>query len=255
MHAFPFGPNRTPGIQPIPLVCVPIVAVTPEDILRQATIIAAADPLPDVVEWRVDALSPQWAARIPTLAQQIKPILGDIPLLFTNRQITEGGTPGWDEVSRLASIVAGIHSGAVTLVDIELGTAPHERQRIIAAARAASVFTIVSAHDFRQTPDDATLLATFAALLASEGESAKCVVMAQTPDDALRLLRITDQMAGGAHKPLIGIAMGAAGTITRLAGPFFGVGMTFATIEAVSAPGQLPLALVRAYWRAAGLRP
>ena len=237
-----------------PLVCVPIVAADASEALHQAQQICTHQPAPDVVELRADALPPPSIVGIPQLLQQLHTILGDIPILFTHRRVEEGGLGRWAEDERIASILSAIHSGHVALADIELATATPLRERIITASKAAEIGIVVSAHDFTATPDDAALAAIFAALIASGGDAAKYAATPTTPADALRLLRVTAQVATVAAIPLISMAMGAAGTITRLAGPFFGSALTFATIGATSAPGQMPIALVRDYWRHAGLR-
>ncbi|MBA3826096.1 MAG: type I 3-dehydroquinate dehydratase, partial [Ktedonobacterales bacterium] len=139
-------------------------------------------------------------------------------------------------------------------VDIEWATEAIARIDLLTQAEAASVDVIISAHDFAATPDDAALDRLLADLIAAGGDAAKLAVTAQTPDDALRLLRATARAAAAAPIPLITMAMGAAGSITRLAGPLFGSALTFAMVGPSSAPGQLPLTLVRDYWRASGLR-
>ena len=247
----PHGPSLGGAM---PLACVPIVAADATEALRQAQQIRAHHPAPDVVELRADALPQASMVGIPQLLQQLHGQLIDIPLLFTNRRVEEGGLGQWTEEARVASILGAIHSGYVTLADVELATVPAWRGAILAAGQAAGIGIMVSAHDFSATPDEVALRATFAALIASGGVAAKYVVTATTPTDALRLLAVTAQVAADAAVPLISIAMGSAGTITRLAGPFFGSALTFATINVISAVGQMPLTLVRDYWRQAGLR-
>jgi 3-dehydroquinate dehydratase-1 len=247
------APHLLPGARE-PRVCVPVVAADTGEMLRQAAAIRAHEPPPDVVEWRADYLRGLAPGALPEILRQVWQVLSDIPILFTLRRREEGGASNISEPDRLACIGAAIHSGHIALVDIELATAADARADVIAQAHAVGVGVIVSAHDFGGTPDAAALAASFAALCAAGGDAAKLAVTAQTPDDALRLLRVTARAAATASIPLISMAMGPAGPITRLAGPLFGSAMTFATIGPSSAPGQLPLALVRDYWRHAGIR-
>jgi len=240
---------------PSPSICVPIVAADATEALHQAQVIHAHDPLPDLVEFRADFLRGFLTDHIPPFLKDICAELGGIPLLFTNRRAAEGGEWVGSEADRLALIHAAIASGSVALVDVELATAASARDALLAQAQAAGVGVIISAHDFHETPDDAALERLLVDLIAARGDAAKLAVTAQTPDDALRLLRVTAQMAATAPMPLITMAMGAAGSITRLAGPFFGSMLTFATVGPSSAPGQLPLALVRDFWRAVGIFP
>jgi 3-dehydroquinate dehydratase-1 len=46
--------------------------------------------------------------------------------------------------------------------------------------------------------------------------------------------------------PLITVSMGTLGIISRIAGGMFGSDMTFGAVEKTSAPGQIPIAELRA---------
>jgi 3-dehydroquinate dehydratase-1 len=238
----------------VPLACVPIVAATVGDVQHQATIIRAYNPAPDLVELRADHVHALAPHAIPALLADLQAILAPLPILYTDRCVAEGGVGKGDEVARIARLHAAIASGHVALVDVELATEIQPRIALVAAAQAVGVSVIISAHDFVGTPDDAALDDRFAALIAAGGTAAKLAVTAQTPEDALRLLRATARAAAKAPIPLISMAMGSLGTITRLAGPLFGSVLTYATIGPSSAPGQLPLHLVRAYWHHADMR-
>ena len=66
--------------------------------------------------------------------------------------------------------------------------------------------------------------------------------IAVTPNeigDVARLLKITGRTSINYEKPLITMAMGKMGTVTRIAGEFFGSDVTFGTVGESSAPGQL----------------
>jgi 3-dehydroquinate dehydratase I len=239
----------------MPRVCVPIVAADGAEAQRQAAAIRAHDPQPDLVELRADHLQAILPKQIAPLLNALHALLGDLPLIFTNRRAAEGGAWVGTEVERLAIISAAIASDQIAWVDIEWATEAIARVDLMAQAQTADVEVIISAHDFTTTPVDAALDRLLADLISAGGDAAKLAVTAQAPDDALRLLRATERVAQTAPIPLITMAMGAAGSITRLAGPFFGSALSFATVGPSSAPGQLPLGLVCDYWRVAGLRP
>ena len=66
--------------------------------------------------------------------------------------------------------------------------------------------------------------------------------IAVTPNeigDVARLLKITGRTSINYEKPLITMAMGKMGTVTRVAGEFFGSDVTFGVVGETSAPGQL----------------
>jgi 3-dehydroquinate dehydratase-1 len=238
----------------MPLVCVPIVATNADALRHQAAAIRTHNPAPDAVELRADHLVGQTASEIAPLLADLHVILAPLPILYTDRCVAEGGVGDGDEATRIARLHAAITSGQIALVDVELATEMQARTELMAAAQAAGVGVIISAHDFAGTPDDAALDERFAALIAAGGVAAKLAVTARVPADALRLLQATARAAATAPIPLISLAMGQMGTITRLAGALFGSLLTYATIGPTSAPGQLPLDLVRAYWRHAGIR-
>ncbi len=238
-----------------PLACVPIVAADIPAMLEQAAAIRAHDLAPDLVELRADHLAPLSPDALTAALHQLRAALGtNMPILFTNRSNAEGGAGRWQEQERLASFDVAAHSGEVALIDIELATPRPADWHILPLMRLQGIGVIFSAHDFTGTPGDTELARHFDELTRHEGAIGKLAVMAQSPDDALRLLRASAQAASASRNPLIAIAMGSAGTITRLAGPFFGSALSYATIGPSSAPGQVPLTLLRDYWRAAGLR-
>lgn len=265
MQSWPLAPGGPVIGGAVPLVCVPIVARTASEMLEQAHALMQQPYLPDIVELRADHLHAS-VADIPAVLRQLQDVLvtGDsnqreenqnIPILFTNRSGSEGGPGIWPEPVRIASIFTAVQSGQVALVDIELATPEDSRTTIIHQAQAAGVGVIISAHDFRSTPDDVGLADLFARLLTSGGDIAKLAVSATTPGDALRLLRATALAARTARIPLTSMAMGSHGAITRLSGSQFGSCLTYASAGILSAPGQLPMAEIREFWQRVGLRP
>jgi 3-dehydroquinate dehydratase I len=238
-----------------PLICAPIVASDAIAACEQARVLRTTVPGPDIVEIRVDALSADASRDLFSLLADLASILGQhLPLLITVRSAAEGGVQPLELDQRIELLRQAIHSGNAAAIDIELATPSDIRNELIAEARANDVHMIISAHDFNGTPDDTVLLSWLDQLIHAGGEAAKLAVTANTPNDALRLLHTTSMAAIHSPVPLITMAMGAAGTITRLAGPFFGSALSFASLGVLSAPGQLPLSLVRSYWHEAGVR-
>lgn len=246
---FQFGPKWFGRDRP--LVCVPIVAATPEAVLDAADRIA---PLaPDAIELRADYLgdiSPAaTAALLPRLAER------QLPILFTNRAAAEGGAREQEEESRVAALLAAIETGIPALVDVELATAPALRDRVLAAGKRRGVPVILSFHNFTLTPPDDELLATVAAMAAAGADAAKLAVMPQQAADAARLLALTRTVTSGATGlaiPLAAMGMGPLGMVTRVVGHRSGSALTFAAVAAGagSAPGQLAIEELRAIWAA-----
>ena len=71
-------------------------------------------------------------------------------------------------------------------------------------------------------------------------------VMPAEFDDVASLMQVTNEMVEEhTEKPVISMAMGNLGSISRIAGENFGSAVTFAAIGAASAPGQFPIEELR----------
>ncbi len=219
-------------------VIVPLTGDDPAALLAEASAVAAAGP--DLVEWRIDPLLA--AGGSLEVGSRLRAMLGDLPLLVTLRTTAEGGRFPADDYPALVRAAARY----ADLVDVELAR-PGATELI--ADLSASVPVVASRHHFDRTPDRDELVDTLDRMLATQAAVAKIAVMPRTPADLLTLLAATDQVHARADRPLITIAMGRLGAITRIGGGVFGSAATFATVGASSAPGQLPLAEVRAALR------
>ncbi|SDM92733.1 type I 3-dehydroquinate dehydratase [Actinomyces ruminicola] len=192
-----------------------------------------------------------------------------IPVLLTVRTAAEGG--GFDAdadayraalacvIERLGerhrvdaaggrvtggSADADAAESAITAIDVEL--ARGELPRLVQMAHRAGLDVVASSHDFAATPDDAELLRRLRAMQDAGADVAKIAVTPSDPSDVERLLGVAARARGELDIPVVVIAMGGAGAVTRLAGGVFGSALTFATAgSAASAPGQLPVARVR----------
>lgn len=230
----------------LPAVCAPLVATDTASLLEEARRVAALQP--DLLEWRVDFF--RAIADTPAVlaaAHALREAVGQLPILFTRRSIREGGQPiPLDEpgVAELYEAVAA--SGTVQWLDWELSADAALRARVQAAARAAGLQVVMSCHDFARTPAPADMLATLQAMEAAGADVAKLAVMPQSMDDVHALLGVTLQAAQTLPVPVVTMAMGGLGAVTRLCGGVFGSALTFAVGSAASAPGQMPIADVRA---------
>jgi 3-dehydroquinate dehydratase I len=115
-----------------------------------------------------------------------------------------------------------------------------------AFTRAAGVPLVLSFHDFAATPETAGLAARFAQARALGADIAKVAVMPRSLGDVHRLLGATLEASGTLGIPVISMAMGPLGAVSRLCGGVFGSALTFAMGAAASAPGQMPIEDVRA---------
>lgn len=65
--------------------------------------------------------------------------------------------------------------------------------------------------------------------------------MPQKPEDVLKLLTATVHARETGLAPVITMSMSKMGAISRVCGQVFGSAVTFATVEAASAPGQMQI--------------
>ncbi|AEG92013.1 Candidate 3-dehydroquinate dehydratase [Ramlibacter tataouinensis TTB310] len=226
-------------------MCAPLVAHDAPGLLAEAAAVAALGP--DLLEWRVDFF--EGIARtgeVVELASAIKRAAGGLPLLFTRRSAREGGQPiALDEAAVAALCRAVCAGGGVDLVDYEMDHDPAHVAAVREAARTHGVGLVLSFHDFQGTPPVEALLGRLRQAAALGADVAKLAVMPRDMGDVLNLLSATWQASQSLPIPLISMAMGPLGAVTRLAGGAFGSALSFGAGQAASAPGQMPIAELR----------
>ena len=77
------------------------------------------------------------------------------------------------------------------------------------------------------------------------GDILKTAVMPQSSRDVLDLLSATEEVSRTSERPVVTMAMGELGIISRLSGELFGSAMTFGTVGYASAPGQIGIEPLR----------
>lgn len=214
--------------------------MTPEHSSSAPNRVAASLALPDTESSltmlrRLAALC--WIAEIRLdlmesfdLAQLIRE--APCPLIITCRPPREGGRFAGSEVERLAILRQAIQLECA-YVDIEWDSLAALRQRPNTRTRV-----IVSRHWMDEMP---TELRSAYNALKHEADVVKLVGMARRVTDIFPVFELLQQ----AVKPVIAIAMGEAGRLTRLLSPCFNSCLlTYGapSPEAVNAPGQLTVA-------------
>jgi len=229
----------------VPAVCVPLVATTAPAILHEVAVIMQKSP--DVLEWRVDHfVDVADIEAVVALARRIREEAAGTPLIFTRRSEREGGAPTrLDDAGAIALYAAICGARCAEFVDYELGNGTANFARVRAVAHEHGVGVIGSFHDFSGTPDAAALVAKFEQAKRERADVAKVAVMPTDAHDVLTLLDATWRAARAFDMPLISMAMGPLGALSRIAGHLFGSSMTFAAGERASAPGQMPIDALR----------
>lgn len=230
---------------PMPLICLPLVAKSRKELLKEAKEVLALRP--DLLEWRIDALERvENRQECLFLLQELRRSIGDIPLLFTCRIEKEGGLQKIAQEKRLALYIAAMQSGEVDIVDVELSNGPEFIQGIREQAQASKVKVILSYHNFTDTPSESFIYAKLVEAQDAGADIAKLAVMPKSYGDVLTLLSATNRARNETIQgPIVTMAMGQQGALSRLAGGLFGSDMTFAIGLQASAPGQIPIVELR----------
>ena len=207
-----------------PKICVPMTGKDRSALLEEAGRIR--DIKADLAEWRADfyeGLSHEES--LPDMLREIRNALGEIPLIFTIRTVSEGGN--------------------ADLIDIEYFS--HENvSELIRRIQMTGAKVIASTHDFEKTDDSKTLKNRFIDMDASGADILKMAVMPQRFEDVADLMQVTSEVTEEyTEKPVIAMSMGNLGSMSRIAGENFGSSVTFATVGKASAPGQFPVEELR----------
>ncbi|QGQ20679.1 type I 3-dehydroquinate dehydratase [Cellulomonas sp. JZ18] len=224
----------------VPAVCVPLVAATPQAAAQDARTLPPGAA--DVVEVRLDHVrgSAQDPGLVTATLDAVRAVLpAHVPVLATFRSAREGGAQPADDAAYAAVVRAALASGTADAVDVELATPAAVRDDLLAAAREQGVPVVVSTHDFAGTPDADALVDVLRRQRDVGADVCKVAVMPHDADDVLTLLRATRAFAREADRPVVAIAMGGLGVVTRIAGEVFGSALTFGAVGATSAPGQV----------------
>ncbi|MGH7133951.1 MAG: type I 3-dehydroquinate dehydratase [Phycisphaerales bacterium] len=241
------------------LLCVPIMV---EDLAAAATDARAArDGSADLVEFRVDSYytGTDDETQIPALVRLVSEC--PLPCIVTCRPVLEGGQYDGDDQARIALLERlGTAQGKAAggwgtehppkYLDVELGTytrSENIKQKINLAVdhpgqlREMSTALILSVHDFQTRPND--LIRRVGQMVAEPAcRVVKVAYRARSLRDNLELLDLIYEASTGTTqgKPMIALAMGPFGMMSRVLAPKFGGFLTFASLKrtTATAPGQ-----------------
>lgn len=223
----------------IPKICVPIVAVTRENILEEAK--SFLDIPVDLVEWRVDWFEDVFELeKVKDTLAALREVLGEIPILFTFRTAKEGGEReiSKDDYATLNKEIA--KTRLADLIDVEAFTGDDIVKDIIAAAHENEVKIVGSNHDFDKTPAEEDIIYRLRKMQDLGADIPKIAVMPKSKLDVLTLLSATEKMRSFyANCPIITMSMAGTGVISRICGEVFGSCLTFGAAKKASAPGQM----------------
>jgi 3-dehydroquinate dehydratase I len=209
-------------------IAIPIMQEKKEDILKTAEDYIRKGA--DLLELRIDGI-------IDPNPKMIREIIENIafPIIATNRPQSEGGSFLGSEKERINIVKSCCGLDHVEYVDIELQTNPCLRNYILTKCKDANIKTIISFHDFNETPSLDRLL-EIANQQKELGDIAKIAVMPKNLEDTISVLAIMSRC-----DDTIAISMGELGSYTRIMASKFNAPITFATGGDVTAPGQIDI--------------
>lgn len=194
----------------------------------------------DLIEWRIDFFDQvEDAEKLVKTAKKLRQVMSEMPLLTTFRIHFEGGVNKLSEEEYFDICRVLIKEKATDLLDLELFRKTSKLKEIIAEAHENNIYIIMSSHDFDKTPATSELERRLTLMKTYGADIAKIAVMPNSARDVLNLLLATDNMKYKLNCPLITMAMGDLGKVTRISGEVFGSCLTFGTVGDASAPGQI----------------
>lgn len=228
-----------------PKVCMPMVGKTEKDLMANLDEVFVLKP--DVVEWRADHYQGvEVASNLLAMLKKISQTMPDIPLLFTCRDVSEGGFAKILPKERARLIEQVIDTGMIDLLDIELEAAKNGLDYLIPLAKKNDIGVVLSNHFFTKTPPCQEIVEILRAEQSMGADIAKIAVMPNSSEDVLSLLTATHQMhTQYAEIPLITMSMGQLGLASRVCGGVFGNALTFGAGRNTSAPGQIGIKELR----------
>lgn len=211
------------------------------------TIAAGKEAGVELFEWRGDFNASRYDnAAMVEQGKAISAALPEHPLLFTFRSESQGGQDTMTVPQYVSLNKALIEADILDIVDIETWIGDAAVLELVACAKEHGVKALISYHNFAGTPSVEWMVNLMTHMIDLGTDIPKVAVMAKDAKDALKLLAATEEVKR-LHwdGPMLTMAMGREGSISRLAGEYFGSDITFCSLAKSSAPGQVDVRLAR----------
>ena len=185
----------------------------------------------DLLELRLDCFKNQGQAYVNRIIKNIKKTR--LPLIATVRSRKEGVKTAIGNIERLKLFESIIP--LVDAVDIELSS-KNILKDVINKAHGLNRKTIISYHNFKNTPGQKKLNDLVKSCRNAGGDIVKIATLARDKKDVIRLAALMTK-----HDNIIVIAMGMMVSATRILFPMLGSLLTYSSVTKSSAPGQMSL--------------
>ncbi|GAB2027580.1 type I 3-dehydroquinate dehydratase [Lactovum odontotermitis] len=161
----------------------------------------------DMVEWRADALpADQILKAAPIFFEKFK----DIPVLFTLRTVEEGGSFDQPELIYTYILRRILSEFTPDFVDVEAVSKP----AVLEELTEFMPKLWLSYHNFQETPEN--LITMLADLAEKKPAAVKVAILPKVSADVWQLLQIAEVFRESHKTPLVVIAMGKMGRMSRL---------------------------------------
>lgn len=210
-------------------LCVPLMAKNPEELQNFCEEIKGKSF--DIIEWRVDGMERDFLDEMHALLKSYFP---NIPILATVRTKKEGGLYAGGNYAALVERI--LDQGYCDIIDLE-----NERvdgSKLLAKARERNILILLSYHCWEKSLSRKELFDKYEEMLTKGGDILKIAMKADTYKETATILYAAAVMHEVTKRPVIGIAMGEKGKLSRVAGPEMGAPLTFISLVGSSAPGQ-----------------
>lgn len=190
----------------------------------------------DLIEWRADFLPKE---EILTVAPAVFEKFVGREVIFTLRTSREGGQIELtnEEYIHLLKEIANLYQPE--FIDFEYYSHKEVFDQMLEFPNL-----VLSYHNFEETPEN--YMEIMSELTSLSPAVVKMAVMAETEQDVLDVMNYTRGFKTlNAEQSYATMSMGALGKLSRVAGMLTGSCWTFASLDEVSAPGQMSLANVQ----------
>lgn len=224
-----------------PLVCVPIVEQSREGILASASRIAEKGA--DMAEWRLDWCEKavlNWS-EAEGILRELSEVCRDMLLLCTFRSKNQGGQMELAEEDYIRLLYQIGESGFGDILDVETGELS-DPEKVIRELHRHGACVLASQHYFSHTPETDKMERELYHMKELGADGAKLAVMPRKNTDVLHIMEATMHVKDRYPSyPLVTMAMGKEGLLSRIGGQITGSCITFGVVGKTSAPGQIPL--------------
>ena len=233
------------------LICVSLVENTLSDLMKAADKCKSLGA--DIIEVRLDRLKEPLSSTTLEKLSKLKENT-ELPTMLTLRPKWEGGNFEGNEERRWAILEEAIEIG-FDYIDLEFKLDDKKKNQLMAKAKENHVKTIVSYHNFQETPPWKEIFNQIKECADTGADIAKVVYYNKSINDALNILK-----AGSATKNIdhnfTAMGIGPQGHITRILAPAIGCEIVYASLEEgkEASEGQIDIMTLKQTWNLLGIK-